>query len=112
MIDVLTLALSLSLNLALSSSDDNAHAHHMMRSAQSVVAADVRTVDVEARTALIRHEAMPELSMPAMVMEFQIAGSVDIALFEPGAALVITVINGADGLEIIEAVPEAIPSEG
>ena len=109
MIDVLSLTLSLTLSSALDARDEHAHAHHMMQAAQSVVAADVRTVDAEARTALIRHEAMPELSMPAMVMEFQIAQGVNIALFEPGAALMITVIIGANGLEIIDAAPEAGP---
>ena len=81
--------------------------HHATEMASSTVAADVRTVDAAARTALIRHEAMPELSMPSMVMQFHIAETVDMALFEPGAALMITVINGENGLEVVAAEPEA-----
>jgi Cu(I)/Ag(I) efflux system membrane fusion protein len=94
--------------LALTSHDHghSGHDHHAAAEAQSVVAADVRTVDAAARTALLRHEAMAELSMPSMVMEFAIAEEVDIALFEPGAALMITVVNGEDGLEVIAAEPE------
>ena len=38
------------------------------------------------------HEAMTELGMPAMVMEFRIAEDVDISIFEPGAALTITAL--------------------
>jgi|GEM_PF-1674944 len=94
---------------ASSASVDHAHQHdhhHAMSDASSTVAADVRTVDAEARRALMRHEAMPELSMPSMVMEFAIAADVDITLFEPGAALTITVINGENGLEVIAAEPE------
>jgi Cu/Ag efflux protein CusF len=84
------------------------HGHHHMAetTAQSTIAADVRTVDVEARTALLRHEAMPELGMPAMVMEFSIAEDVDIGLFQPGAALMITATRGDDGLHVIAAEPE------
>lgn len=81
------------------------HDHHAA-AAQSVVAADVRTIDAEARTALMRHEAMAELSMPSMVMEFRIAEEVDIALFQPGTALTVTVINGENGLEVVAAEPE------
>lgn len=86
---------------------DNHGHHHMEESAaQSTIAADVRTVDIEARTALLRHEAMPELGMPAMVMEFSIAADVDIDLFQPGAALTITATMGDNGLEVIAAEPE------
>lgn len=72
----------------------------------STVAADVRTIDVEARTAMVRHEPLVELGMPAMVMQFTIADDVDFDLFEPGAALMITARRGPDGLEIIAAEPE------
>ncbi|MBO6728362.1 MAG: copper-binding protein [Maricaulis sp.] len=78
------------------------HSHHAVEGS-STVAADVRTVDVENRTTLLRHEAMAELSMPAMVMEFRVADDVDISIFEPGAALTITAINGDNGLEVIAA---------
>jgi len=85
------------------------HDHHPAgeMTARSTVAADVRTVDAEARTALLRHEAMPELGMPSMVMEFALADEVDITLFEPGAALMITAVMGSDGLEVIAAEPES-----
>lgn len=85
------------------------HDHHQAGevTARSTVAAYVRTVDAEARTALLRHEAMPELGMPSMVMEFALADSVDITLFEPGAALMITAVMGTDGLEVIAAEPES-----
>lgn len=86
--------------------DSHAH-HHMAESAaQSTIAADVRTVDADARTALLRHEAMPELGMPSMVMEFSIAEDVDINLFQPGAALMITATMGDNGLMVIAAEPE------
>jgi len=42
-----------------------------------------------------------------MVMEFAIGDSVDISLFEPGAALMITATTGTNGLEVIAAEPEA-----
>lgn len=83
------------------------HDHHAEETAaQSRVAADVRTVDADARIALLRHEAMPELGMPSMVMQFAIADDVDLALFEPGAALTITATMGEDGLTVIAAEPE------
>jgi Cu/Ag efflux protein CusF len=80
--------------------------HTEETAAQSIVAADVRTVDTGARTALLRHEAMPELGMPSMVMEFVIADDVDIALFAPGEALMITATRDEDGLTVIAAEPE------
>jgi len=84
------------------------HDHHADETmAQSTVAADVRTVDAESRTTLLRHEAMPELGMPSMVMEFSIAEDVDIELFQPGAALTITATMGGSGLEVIAAEQEA-----
>jgi len=79
---------------------------HAETEATSTVAADVRTVDAEARTAMVRHEPLVELGMPAMVMQFAIANDVDLALFEPGAALIITARRSPDGLEIIAAEPE------
>lgn len=87
-------------------SDGHDHHHAEESAAQSIVAADVRTVDADNRTALLRHEAMPELGMPSMVMEFAIASDVDIAIFEPGAALMITATMGDDGLTVIAAEPE------
>lgn len=99
----------LAATLSLTAAHDHGHGHdnhHHAEAGQSTVAGDVRTVDTAARTALIRHEAMTELAMPSMVMEFQIAEAVDIDLFEPGAALNITVINGENGLEVIAAEPE------
>lgn len=105
---MLTLTLAV---LALSFQDDHArqHGHHAMEAgtaAQSTVIADVRTVDAEARTALLRHEAMEELSMPSMVMEFHVVDGVDFALFQPGAALMVTVENRDGTLSVIEARPE------
>lgn len=105
---MLPIILAAGLSLAPHADHHGQHDHHghMTATDQSVVAGDIRTVDRQARTALIRHEAMPELSMPAMVMEFQIAADVDIDLFEPGAALILTVVNGGSGLEVIAAEPE------
>jgi Cu/Ag efflux protein CusF len=82
------------------------HHHGEEIAAQSTVAADVRTVDAENRTAVLRHEAMPELGMPSMVMEFAIAENVDISQFKPGAALMITATMAGDGLTVIAAEPE------
>ena len=73
--------------------------------AMDTVIGDVRTVDAEARTALIRHEALETMEMPSMVMEFVIAEDVDIALFEPGAALSITVMRMNGVLTVIAAEP-------
>ncbi|MEE2527328.1 copper-binding protein [Hyphobacterium sp. HN65] len=87
--------------------DGHDHHHHGEMAARSTAAADVRTSDANARTALLRHEALPELGMPAMVMEFSIAEGVDMTLFEPGAALTITATMGESGLTVIEAEPEA-----
>lgn len=103
--------LILALALALSNPDASAghHDHHAAseaQSARSTVIADVRSVDGEARTALLRHEAMVELSMPSMVMEFDIAEPVDFALFQPGAALIVTVENRDGTLTVVEARPE------
>jgi Cu/Ag efflux protein CusF len=86
--------------------DHGVHGDMAGEQASSTTYGDVRTVDAEARTALIRHGDMPELGMPGMVMEFRVAEAVDIALFEPGAALQITVIAGEHGLEVIAAQPE------
>lgn len=101
--------LILALALTLSNPDAPAgHDHHAMetQAARSTVIADVRTVDAEARTALLRHEALEELSMPSMVMEFEIAQPVDFALFQPGAALIVTVENLDGALTVVEARPE------
>ena len=87
-------------------SDGHDHHHAEEMAAQSIVAADVRTVDVEARTTLLRHEAMPELGMPSMVMEFSVAEGVDIELFQSGAALTITATMDGDSLQVIAAEPE------
>ncbi|TGY87621.1 copper-binding protein [Marinicauda algicola] len=103
--------LTLALALALSVQDAHAgrHDHHAMgaeSAARSTVVADVRTVDEDARTALLRHEAMEELSMPSMVMEFEVAEPVDFTLFRPGAALIVTVENRGGVLTVVEARPE------
>ena len=45
--------------------------------------------------------------MGAMVMPFMIDEAVDISLFEPGAALTITVTSDEEGLHVIAAEPEA-----
>lgn len=104
---MLTFALALALSAQTAHAGD--HDHHAMQAearAQSTVIADVRTVDEAARTALLRHEAMEELSMPAMVMEFHVAEPVDFALFQPGAALIVTVENRDGTLTVVEARPE------
>ena len=102
MIDLLVSALMAAGTSGLDHGHNHSHDAHVDRTV-STVAADVRTVDVEARTALLRHEAMTELGMPSMVMQFSIADDVDIDLFEPGAALTITATNGEDGLQVIAA---------
>lgn len=86
------------------------HGHHgadhhaaAAEEVSSTVAADVRAADAENRTALVRHDALTELGMGAMMMRFAVAEDVDFDLFQPGAALTITVISGADGYEIIAA---------
>lgn len=105
---MIALMLAASLSLSDHATDHSAHHHGpaMQQAVSSTTYGDVRTVDAEARTALIRHGDLPELGMPGMVMEFRVAETVDIALFEPGAALEITVINGEHGLEVIAAEPE------
>lgn len=103
---ILLFALALLVSTADHGADGHDHHNAGEMTARSTVAADVRTVDTEARTALLRHEAMPELAMPSMVMEFALADTVDIALFEPGAALLITAVMGPDGLTVIAAEPE------
>ncbi|WP_291845436.1 copper-binding protein [Maricaulis sp.] len=102
--------LATSLLLATSASEHHGQDHHgghamheAETTAQSVVPADVRTVDNDARTTLLRHEAMPELGMGAMVMPFTVDEAVNIDLFQPGAALIVTVTRGEDGLHIIAA---------
>lgn len=79
--------------------------HHAEASetVSSTVAADVRAVDASNRTALVRHDALTELGMGAMMMRFAVADDVDFSLFQPGAALTITVVNSAEGFEIIAA---------
>ena len=109
MIDIL-LALSL-----MASAQDMHHGHGdmsaahgmVMEAAQSSTFADVRSVDTEARTALLRHGPLPELGMMGMVMSFHIAEDVDITLFEPGAALTVTVTRHGEDLMVIAAAPEA-----
>ena len=103
--------LSLLLALTLTTIDhghDTADHHHAEAAEMvtSTAVADVRSADADARTALLRHEALTEIGMPAMVMEFHIAEDVDMALFEPGAALTITAVNGENGLTVIAAAPE------
>lgn len=100
-------ALALLIGAADHPSDGPDHHHDEETTAQSTVAADVRTVDTENRTALLRHEAMPELGMPSMVMEFSIGENVDISLFEPGASLMITTTMGDNGLTVIAAETES-----
>lgn len=103
------LSLLLSLTLATTDHGHDSEDHHQAEAAEmvsSTAVADVRSADTEARTALLRHEALNEIGMPAMVMEFHIAEDVDMALFEPGAALTITAVNGENGLTVIVAAPE------
>ena len=103
--------LATSLLLATATADHHGnhdhHGGHAMADAetmaQSIVSADVRTVDTDARTTLLRHEAMPELGMGAMVMPFAIDAGVDIALFQPGAALIVTVTRRDGELVVIAA---------
>lgn len=101
MISVLASAL-----LAMTAADHHGHHgnHHQADAqASSTVAADVRAADADNRTALVRHDALTELGMGAMMMRFAVADDVDFDLFQPGAALTITVINGDGGFEIIAA---------
>ncbi len=78
--------------------------HHQTESqVSSTVAADVRAVDAENRAAVVRHDALTELGMGAMMMRFSVADDVDFDLFQPGAALTITVVSGDEGYEIIAA---------
>lgn len=103
------LSLLLALTLVTADHGHDSEDHHHAEAAEMVTStavADVRSADVEARTALLRHEALTEIGMPAMVMEFHIAEDVDMALFEPGAALTITAVNGENGLTVIAAAPE------
>lgn len=80
--------------------DGNHHAH---TEASSTVAAEVRTADADGRTAVVSHEALTELGMSAMTMRFSVAETVDFDLFQPGAHLMITVVNTADGFQIADA---------
>lgn len=102
---MLSLLCALALTMAGDGHDGVDHHIETPQTATATTVADVRSVDVEARTALLRHGSLDALSMPAMVMEFHLADDVDLELFEPGAALTITAINGADGLEVIAASP-------
>lgn len=103
------LSLLLALTLLAADHGHDSDNHHHAEAAEMVTStavADVRSADADARTALLRHEALTEIGMPAMVMEFRVDEDVDMALFEPGAALVITATNGDDGLTVIAATPE------
>ena len=84
------------------------HCHHGDHQTEtqvsSTVSADVRAVDADNRTAVVRHDALTELGMGAMMMRFSVSEDVDFDLFQPGAALTITVISGDAGYEIIAAV--------
>ena len=73
----------------------------------STVVADVRTANPDARTALLRHEALSEFGMGAIVMRFPVAEGVDFDLFQPGAALRVTFARGESGLEVVAAATEA-----
>lgn len=107
MIDLILAVALASTGANLDHGHDHGHGHADTHdAASSTVSADVRTVDTAARKTLMRHEAMTELGMPSMVMEFSISDDVDISLFEPGAALMVTVINGDDGLQVIAAEAE------
>ena len=77
--------------------------HHADAQTSSTVAADVRAVDAANRTAVVRHDALTELGMGAMTMRFAVNENVDFSLFQTGAALTITVVNGESGFEIIAA---------
>ena len=79
--------------------------HHTEAEASSTVSADVRAADAEGRTAVVSHEALTELGMSAMTMRFSVAENVDFELFQPGAHLVITVVNTTDGYRIVDAQP-------
>jgi Cu/Ag efflux protein CusF len=92
--------------LALSATDHHGHHgdhHHAEAQTSSTVAADVRTVNAADRTAVVRHDALTELGMGAMTMRFAVNEAVDFSLFQTGAALTITVVNGETDFEIIAA---------
>ena len=77
--------------------------HHAEAEASSTVSAEVRAADAEERTAVVSHDALTELDMSAMTMRFSVAEDVDFELFQPGAHLMITVVNTADGFQIVDA---------
>ncbi len=77
--------------------------HHAEAEASSTVAAEVRAAEAEGRTAVVSHGALTELGMAAMTMRFAVAETVDFDLFQPGAHLTITVMNTADGYQIVDA---------
>jgi Cu/Ag efflux protein CusF len=53
-------------------------------------------IDVPDRLITVDHDDMPSLGMPAMTMDFPVAGSVDMATFTAGqtVSFVLTVIDG------------------
>ena len=77
--------------------------HHAEAESSSTVSAEVRAAGAEGRTAVVSHEALTELGMSAMTMRFSVAEDVDFELFQPGAHLTITVVNAADGYQIVDA---------
>lgn len=104
---MLTLIASAALLAAPAADHHGQHgAHHQAHSeASPTVAAEVRAVDQENRTALVTHEALTELGMGAMTMRFIVVDEVDLSLLQAGASLTITVTEGADGFQIIRAEP-------
>jgi Cu/Ag efflux protein CusF len=98
-------ALTLSMSAIEQHGEHGQHGDHhpTNEQASSTVAADVRAVDAEGRTAVVRHDALTELGMGGMTMRFTVDDAVDFSLFQPAAALTITVVNGSDGFEIIAA---------
>lgn len=66
-------------------------------------------LDAAARTARVRHEAMPALDWPAMETAFTVRADVDLGRLEPGAEVRFAAARGADGTL---ALTDLRPSDG
>lgn len=67
------------------------------------VSGEIRKIKLKSGKVTIRHEAIPNLDMPAMSMVFRIEEGLDITKFEKGDAVEFTVVD-KDGKMVIMSI--------
>lgn len=76
------------------------HEAHQMdaHEGQVTTLAEILSVDVEARKIKASHEAIPEISWPAMTMDFAVTEEVDLSGLAAGDKVQLSLARAGDGI--------------